>query len=254
MKPVSRSRIPVVIGGLLILASLMLATVAHATTGMTKSLVKVKRIGHPAWTPVDLHVFSAPIGTAADGYAEFAQTQGIILPPPHYQPNPCLGIGPGTPEPPPYNHDVAEGVEDAGYPQGHVFAAQQFSNGFGVYLVYMVVPSPTSPNVGSSPDFARGPIIPNSLFPIHVMGVTYRNSQSYDPALANFSVPALNNNPCPGFNVGGFSHFPIFLADNSDFGPPGTELSGKYTYKVTMLDSAGAGWAISATFRVKKSG
>jgi hypothetical protein len=232
----------------------MPATVAHATTHTTASLVKVERIGHPTWTPVDLHVFSAPIGTASDGYAEFAKTQAIILPPPHYQAYPCLGIGPGTPEPPPYDEDVANGIDNAGYPEGHVFAPQQFSSGLGVYFVYMVVPSATSPNVGSSPDFARGPIIPNSLFPIHVTGVTYRNSKSYDPALANFDVPALNN-PCiktPPFNVDGFSHFPIFLADNSDFGPPGTELPGTYTYKVTMKDSAGAGWSISAKFRVKK--
>ena len=84
MRPVLRSRMSVVISGLLILASLMAATVAHATTGPTASLVKVERIGHPAWTPVDLHVFTAPIGTASDGYAEFAKTQEIILPPPHY--------------------------------------------------------------------------------------------------------------------------------------------------------------------------
>jgi hypothetical protein len=256
MRPGLRSRMSVVIGGLLILASLMAATVAHATTTRTASLVKVERIGHPAWTPVDLHVFTAPIGTASDGYAEFAKTQEIILPPPHYLQYPCLGIGPGTPEPPPYDADVAAGVENAGYPEGHVFAPQQFSNGRGVYFAYMVVPSPTSPNLGSSPDFARGPIIPNSLFPIQVNGVSYRNFKSYDPSLANFEVPALSD-PCikdPPFHVDGFSHFPIFLADNSDFGPTGLKLRGIYTYKVKMQDSAGAGWSISATFRVAGDG
>ena len=252
MRPGLRIRMSGVIGGLLILASLMTATVAHATTGRKTSLVRLERIGHPAWEPVDLHVFTAPIGTATDGYAEFGQTQAIILPPPHYLQYPCLGLGPGTPEAPPYNNDFAAGVENAGYREGHVFAPRQFSDGRGVYFVYMVVPRPTSSNLGSSPDFSRGPIIPNSLFPIQVNGASFRNFKSYDPSLANFAVPALND-PCiktPPFDVDGFSHFPILLADNSDFGPPGTELHGIYTYKVKMQDSSGSGWSISARFRV----
>src|SRR5690349_25019766 len=63
------------------------------------------------------------------------------------------------------SHDIADGVGNAGYRQGPVFAPQQFSNGQGVWLTYMVVPSSTSRYVGSSPDFTSGPIIPNSLFP-----------------------------------------------------------------------------------------
>jgi len=173
----------------------------------------------------------------------------IILPPPHYQSYQCLGIGPGTPKAPPYTHDIADGVTPAGYRQGPVFAPQQFSNGQGVWLAYMVVPTSTSPYVGSSPDFASGPVIPNSLFPINVNGVTRHNSAMYDPNLAAFSVPAITD-PCvvPAFNVDGYSHFPIFLADNADFGPPNTRLPGRYVYSVTMTDSAGNGWRISATF------
>jgi hypothetical protein len=213
------------------------------------SVVQIQRVGHPAWTPSDWHVFSAPIGTAADGYAEFGTTQQTILPPPHYVPYAGLGIGPGTPEAPPYTHDMATGVEQAGYDQGAIFGRQQFSTGQGVYFVFMVVPTRHAGNVGSSPDFASGPIIPNVLFPISVTGVTYRDAQVFDPFLAGFSVPAINGPPVdPPIDVDGFSHFPVFIADNADFGPPGTPLPGLYRYQVAMMDSTGSGWNISAYF------
>jgi hypothetical protein len=215
------------------------------------TLVTMQKVGNPAWVPVDPHMFSAPIGTASDGYAEFGQTMATLLPPPHYKNYPGIGIGPGTPESPPYNHDLADGVSQAGYSTGPVFLPQQFSNGMGVYFVYMVVPSPRTTNVGSSPDYSSGPIIPNSLFPITANGVTYRNGQTYDPYLASISVPAMNDPAWnPPFNVDGFSHFPIFVADNSDFGPPGVKLPGLYGYKLTMRDALGNGWNLSATFIV----
>jgi hypothetical protein len=114
-----------------------------------------------------------------------------------------------------------------------------------------VVPTANTTNVGSSPDFTNGPIIPNSLFPITLNGVGTHDNKSFDPFLASFAVPPLSD-PCvqPPLAVDGFSHFPIFIADNADFGPPGTRLAGTYTYQVTMLDSAGNGWTISAKFTV----
>jgi hypothetical protein len=212
-------------------------------------VVVLQRVGDPAWAPSDLHVFAAPIGTAADGYAEFGTTQQTILPPPHYVPYVGLGIGPGMPEAPPYTHDMAKGVRRAGYEQGAVFTPEQFSNGQGVYLVFMVGPARHSHNVGSSPDFASGPIIPNALFPISVTGVTYRDGEVFDPFLAGFAVPAINGPPVdPPIDVDGFSHFPIFTADNADFGPPGTQLPGLYRYQLSMIDSTGSGWSISAYF------
>lgn len=238
----------ILVGGFLTAGSLMPGAAALAQTG-NPTLVQLTQIGKPAWTPVDLHVFTAPIGTAADGYAEFATTMGIILPPPHYQSYQCLGIGPGSPEAPPYTHDIADGVKNAGYHQGPVFSSRQFSDGQGVWLAYMVVPTSTSPSIGSSPDFASGPVIASSRFPIKVTGVTRRHSAIYDPYLAAFSIPAITD-PCvvPALNVDGYSHFPIFLADNADFGPPNTRPPGQYRYTVTMTDSTGNGWRISATF------
>jgi hypothetical protein len=207
-------------------------------------------MGNPAWIPVDLHVFAAPIGTATDGYNEFFNVvPPEILPPPHYQTFQCLGIGSGKPELPPYNHDLADGIANSKFPQGLLFGPQQFSNGVGVYFAYMVVPTPNTPNIGSSPDYTSGPIIPNSLFPISVNGISRRDTAIYDPGLVSVNVLGLDN-PCvkPSLNVNGFSRFPFFIADSSDFGPPGTKLPGMYTYNVTMQDSAGNGWKLTAQF------
>ena len=59
-------------------------------------------VGTPGYVPTDLHLFSAPIGTAANNFAEFAQNQQALLPAPNHVPNSVLGIGPGAPHAGPY--------------------------------------------------------------------------------------------------------------------------------------------------------
>jgi hypothetical protein len=240
------------IGALLAPGSAAQATTSDHQPAGGLNLVTLQKVGDPAWVPVDVHVFTAPFGTAADNYAEFLQTGQAILPPPYYGLYTGLGIGPGSKkEHPPYTHDMADGIRNAGYQNGPVFGPTQFSNGQGVFFVWMVVPTKGTTNVGSSPDFTSGPIIPNSLFPITFSGVTERNGAVYDPNLGTFSVPAINSSSVvPPINVDGFSHFPVFYADNSDFGPPGTPLQGLYSYKVTMRDALGNGWNIAAYFAV----
>jgi hypothetical protein len=252
MKLLARSG-TIIVGAVLLLFAAVLPSTPSAsalTSWGGTPLVAVQKIGSPAWAPADLHVFAAPVGTAAHGYAKALKTGETILPPPHYKPNPTLGIGPGTPERPPYTHDLADGINKAGYPGGPLFLPSQYSKGVGVFLAYMVVPSITSRNFGSSPDFTRGPIIPNSLFPIRVSGVAYRDGAVYDPNLAGFSVPALNT-IVPPFAVDGSSHFPIFIFDNNESaGQLGTSLPGLYRYQLTMEDSSGNGWNITAFFVV----
>ena len=46
--------------------------------------VIVTPVGAPTFVLTDFHLFAAPIGTAASGYAEFFQTAQAILPPPNY--------------------------------------------------------------------------------------------------------------------------------------------------------------------------
>jgi len=54
----------------------------------------------------------------------------------------------------------------------------------------------------------------------------------------------------PPFHVAGHSHFPIFFADNADFGPRRTKLLGSYEYRISIIDQRGNGWSIVAHFTV----
>ena len=182
---------------------------------------------------------------------EFGTTQATLLPEPNHAEHPDLGIGPGAPHGPSYRHEISDGVANAGYETGRCFTPEQFSEGAGIYAVWMVVPDGRR-TIGSSPDFARGPIIPNDLFPIHVHAASYRNGQPFATETATFDVPALDDVD-PPFLVDGHSHLPVFIADNADFGPPGTPLPGSYTYDIIMLDNTGSGWSIIVSFVIDAS-
>ena len=210
--------------------------------------VQIKPIGHPIWKPVDFHVFTAAIGTADDNYAEFGQNMTNLLYPLRHQSCAELGIGPGDPHRPPYNQEMEAGVDIMSFTDSLVFRRDGFSPPNGVWAVWMTVPNPGTR--GSSPDFKSGPIIPNSLFPIHVEGQSFRNNQLWDPYTVNFDVPPLTTQlSCP-FNVDGHSHFPIFVVDNMSFGPGGPG-AGHYEYRMTMMDAAGNGWSITVAFTVQ---
>ena len=128
-----------------------------------------------------------------------------------------------------------------------VFATSDFSGGQGVYLAWMNVP--VGPTTGSSPDFSTGPIIPNTLFPITVVGTDYHNGKKFSD-LADFTVPPLDQTLSPPFNVDGHSHFPLFIVDAQDFGPAGAKLRGSYQYSITMTDQSGNGWLVEAHFAI----
>jgi hypothetical protein len=209
--------------------------------------VRATPIGNPAWKPVDFHLFSAPVGTAATGYAEFGQTALALLPPPNHVFHPNLLVGPGAPHQPPYDTELAEGVADLGFHEGVHFVSSEFSNGTGIYLVWMTVPASSA--IGSSPDFAAGPIIPNSLFPIHLVGTSEHNGKLYSQPADNY-VPALNASLDPPFFVDGHSHFPFFLADNADFSLTGAKLPGTFRWSITMTDVTGNGWHIEVHFTI----
>ena len=209
--------------------------------------VRITPIGTPTWKPVDFHLFSAPLGTAETGYVEFGQTMQALLPPPNHIPHPQLGVGPGAAHAPPYDSEMADGVEDLGFHEGVRFDTSEFSNGQGVWLAWMNVPAPGT--TGSSPDFASGPIIPNTLFPIVFSGTDAHNGKPFS-FLGESTVPPLDGALTPPFSVDGHSHFPIFFADNADFGPSGAKLRGSYVWQIEMIDQSGSGWHIEAHYAV----
>lgn len=214
--------------------------------------VQARPIGNPTWRPTDLNLFTAPIGTAASGYDEFGETQAAILPEPYHRPHPDLGIGPGDPHGWPYNNEIRRGLLSLGlHPDGQ-FTVEDFSDGSGIWLAYMVIPRrPGSAPKGSSPDFEVGPIIPNSLFPIDLTGFAERFDEPFS-VLVDFSVPPLDASLDPPFDVDGHSHLPIFIADSIDFGPAGVDPGGRYEWTIRMLDQTGSGWEITAKFVIRK--
>lgn len=237
---------PSVIAGLALIVGLVAPTIPLSADPPPAQGVRITPIGNPTWKPVDFHLFSAPIGTAASGYAEFLTTLLALLPPPNHVFHPMLGVGPGAPHLPPYDSELANSVANLGFHQGVRFSRSEFSNGLGVYLVWMNIPAPGT--TGSSPDFTSGPIIPNTLFPIHVAGADLHNNRLFS-AEGGFDVPPLDNNLNPPFNVNGHSHFPVFFADNADFAlSPGANLHGSYVYQFVMTDQSGNGWSIKAHF------
>ena len=227
---------------------LALALSTSAVAQNERAAVRIEPIGSPTWKPVDFHVYSAAVGTADDGFAEFTQNTVAVLPPPKHQLCAELGIGPGTPHQPPYNHEIDRNLDATDFNESLVFRVPEFSPPNGVWATWMVVPYPGT--IGSSPDFASGPIIPNTLFPIHVVGQAFRNNLLWDPNLGGSDVPPLTDQlSCP-FSVDGHSHFPIFFADNASFGLGGPA-TGDYEYRVTMTDSTGNGWSITVRFKVR---
>ena len=235
----------------LFLASLLAAVVlwtlaasaAHATP------LVVAKTGNPAWNVVDAHTVTAPLGTADDGYAEFGATLASILPPPHHLPHPQLGIGPGAAHPGPYDTEMGAGVAANGYAEKAAFTASDFSNGQAVYLAFTLTPDGSA--LGSSPDFASGPIISNTLCPIHSVFETWKNGALFDQT-GSFDVPALNDPQLtPSFNVDGHSHIPMFYADNFDFAfDPAAGIAGEYQFRITLTDALGNGYSLVDSFTV----
>jgi len=208
--------------------------------------VRLKPIGHPTWKPVDFHLFAAPFGPDA----ELGAIARSILPEPNHRSFPDVLVGPGAPHAPPYTAELAVGVGAAGFHEGVRFTTSEFSEGMGVFLAWMNVPAPGT--TGSSPDFARGPIIANRLFPVWAFAGSTHNGRTFDPDLSH-GVYAPNEN---GFNVDGASHFPVFVGTNADWGPSGAPLAGSYTYKIEMRDAVvpaaswGDGWLIEVDFTI----
>jgi len=230
--------------------AISLSITAYASQCELKAPVLLTPIGNPIWMPVDFHVFTAAVGTADDGYAEFMQNQTNLMYPRRHESCTELGIGPGDPHQPPYTQEMEAGLDIMSFKESHIFEVADLATPSGIWATWMTVPTPGT--TGSSPDFKSGPVIPNTLFPIQVSGGTYRNNKLWDQYLASFSVPPLTPQlSCP-YDVDGHSHFPVFIAESSDFGPGGP-LTGHYEFRITMTDVSGNGWSIIVKFTVRDS-
>lgn len=195
--------------------------------------VQLTRSGTPIWRPVDFHLFTAPVGSPADGYAEWARTAAAVLAPSNQL------------HPPPYDTDIGTGVHQAGFHDASLFDETAFTQGNGVVFGWMLVPDPGV--TGNAREFDCGPVIPNSILPISITGIAYLNGQVYDPQLVQGgSVP-------PDNGVDGRSHFPALTEDDVSYGPSGVEPRGHFVYDYTALDQQGNGWRIVVQFDIVKN-
>ncbi len=241
-----------ILGCILLFAAVLSSCKSDSTTQPTNALqITTTKIGNPTWSPTDMHVISAPIGTAASNYVEGLLTTSKLLPPPnHVIDTPALGIGPGAAHKPPYDWELLAGIVANHFHEVFDFDTTEFSKGKGVFLVWMNVPNPGT--TGRSPDSVSGPIIPNNLFPFHVSGLSLRNNARNDTTLVSTDVPKLNDTLEHRFNgMAGHSHFPFFVYDNADFNTGGASVAGNYVYKLDIKDVNGNGWHIEAPFKVR---
>lgn len=202
----------------------------------------------PTWQPTDFHFFAGRIGDNNDNFAEFAQTQKTLFPAPGYGFNTNHnGVVPGTtPVAGPYNNKLSLALAAHGIADQSTFSLAQYTIPAAVYLGWVNVPTAAAP-IGSSPDFASGPIIPNSIHPLIFAGTTERNGVLFDP---NWSGQIDPTTALGLANPGqGFSHQPFFTAETFDFGTA-PAAQGLYIHHFTLTDAQGNGWAITAPYTV----
>lgn len=199
--------------------------------------VTVTPVGTPAYQIVDTRLFAAPQGFDPN-FEPFTATIEQIFPN-HFPVR--------VPHAGPYDTELSEGLARAGFADrtaNPLFDVSEFTAPSGVFFGLMRVPVPNAP-IGSSPDFASGPIVPNAAFPLIVRGDVFRNGAIFD---ANAFVST--SNPVAGFD--GSSHNLNLFAENGSFVPAGTDLTGDYEYRLTYRDVATGttGYNVSARFRV----
>jgi uncharacterized protein YjbI with pentapeptide repeats len=200
--------------------------------------VQLSRIGAPVWTPVDFQLFSAP-ATPFD--QEFGQVYDTLLP--YDSPSATTY----TPHDPPYDSELSQGMLASGYVSQSVYIEDAITlQPNGVYFGFMMLPDPGA--TGSSRDFASGPVIPNSLFPIAANVDVWLDGVLVDRALGADALIPVQPTDVP---FQGTSHLEYLFAiwhpwdDDLTVGP-----LGDYELRVWLRDAGGSGWNVVAPFQV----
>lgn len=196
--------------------------------------VSVTPVGSPIFGTLDVNLFSAPLGTSASGFAEFFQTAAAVLP--DHVPGRVPHAGP-------YDQEITQGLASAGLVSKFVFDVSELAAPQGIFFAFVIVPGAGAP-LGSSLDFASGPIIPNANLPIRVAGDAFRNGALFEQDAFGATLGLVAGRD-------GSSHNFIIGALNSESAPPGlTDLTGDYEYRLTIRDAGQNGYNVSARFTV----
>ena len=203
----------------------ILATLLLSLTAVRGGVI-VSPVGDPMFQIADLHLFAAPTGP-------FSEQTSEALFPAHF---PTRVV-----HQPPYVQELTEGLALTGFPEGAVFDVSEFTFPSGVYLGFVLAPGPAAPN-GSAFDFASGPIIPNSVFPVLVQGDVFLNGALFEGGAFALNIP-------PAVALDGYSHIVAAVFEDSSFAPPGlTDLTGAYEYRLTLRDSGNNGYNVVGEF------
>jgi hypothetical protein len=192
--------------------------------------VTLTQIGSPIWRPVDFQLFSAPVEPDAAATATINALQPL---------DPSGVATYTTPHAPPYDTELSTNAAAAGIVNRSVFPREVMTYPNGIFFAYLLLPDPGI--TGSSRDFASGPVIPNSLYPMTTSGEVWKDGAVSLDYGETSSVLRPTDLPFDGA-----SH--RFRA--SSYGNHGADNLGNYEFHRSQRDAEGNGWDIVAPFRV----
>jgi PEP-CTERM motif len=219
-----------------LLSALALLAVASGMAQADTISIGLTKVGAPTWKVADFQLFTAPADPFPDA---FFHTLDLMLP----------LEGPGattyTPHAGPYDHELSTNGAAAGFVNQQVFPKSAITDDpNGVYFMFMMLPDPGI--TGSSRDFASGPVIPNSLFPMHSHAEMWLNGalvetlqdQDFNPRAGDMGFTGASHR-APSQAV----WWP--WANDPNAGP-----TGSHELRWSIRDNQGYGWDMSAPFTV----
>ena len=201
-----------------------------------------ERVGSPAWELAPFHLFRATVGLLQDGLQVALQTILRVLPN-HRLNQPSVSFAPSVPHAPPYGPELTAALAPC-YPNTNEVWESDVQQPAGLILMGMVVPSAEAAT-GASFDFASGPIIANSRFPIqYSLRLMAGSAPIFTAPGGTIPAPSQLN---PAVAGDGYSHVPIALAvTNSN--SVGT--AGAFTWRFSALDAQSNGWILTIPFTI----
>jgi hypothetical protein len=214
------------------LAAVALAALQTGQLAAQPPIVTLTQIGSPTWRPADFQLFSAP----AVPDEAFEATVGALEP---LHP-PAAATTYTTPHGPPYDTELSTNAAAAGFVSRSVFPREAImANPNGIFFGFMLLPDPGI--TGSSRDFATGPVIPNSLFPMAETAQTWKNGTLiFDHGDAVIEVRPTDQ------PYDGSSH----RVRGSSYWNRSANTLGNWEFRWTLRDTQDNGWDIVAPYKI----